>query len=325
MRTYTARHARVGEDSPERRMLMRGSVAGAAVTLAGAAFAAPASAARPILKVGSRGTSVKGLQQRLTKGGYRPGAADGIFGSRTRAAVIKLQGDHRLVKDGVVGPKTWAVVLALGGSTPPKPNPKPGKKPMLKTGSRGTAVKQLQTKLLQQGFWHSGSDGVYGETTQQAVMAVQKVYGLSRDGVCGPQTWAVVDRLSRPGCRTTSGHAIEVDLSRQVLKLVLNGKTSWVFNTSTGSGKRYYSQGSWRTAVTPKGRFRVFRRVNGNDVGPLGALWRPIYFNGGIAVHGYSSVPGYAASHGCCRVSNTAMNTIWANNWMPHNRIVWVY
>lgn len=246
MSTYTARHATVDtEASPERRLLVRGSLATAAAAAIGGA------------------------------GAFVPAAA--------------------------------------------------ATRPTVKLGSRGAAVKGLQTKLLANGYWHSGSDGVFGETTQQAVMAMQKIHGLGRDGVCGPQSWAVFERLTRPKSRTTSGNGIDVDLSRQVLQLVIGGKMTWTFNTSTGSGERYYSQGRWHTAVTPKGRFRVFRRVNGSDVAPLGRLWRPIYFNGGIAVHGYTSIPGYPASHGCCRVSNTAMNAIWANNWMPDQRLVTVF
>ncbi|KRE35726.1 hypothetical protein ASG73_13515 [Janibacter sp. Soil728] len=337
MSTYEARHAMLDvEPSPHRRLLMRGGLAAASVTaVTGAGFFVPAAAAtRRTIKLGDRGLVVAGLQRRLTAGGYSPGPADGIFGRQTHTAVVKLQGDHHLVKDGVVGPRTWDVVIGLSGSTPP-PDPEPtdpepadppaSSHPLLKPGSKGAAVKELQIKLRANGYWHSGSDGEYGDTTMQAVMTVQKNYGMTRDGVCGPVTWARIDRLTRPRCRTTSGNAIEVDLTRQVLRLVLNGRTAWVFNTSTGSGKRYYQGGRWHTATTPTGRYRFFRRVNGMDYGPLGALYRPVYFNGGIAVHGYSSVPAYPASHGCCRVSNAAMNAIWANNWMPNNRLVWVY
>jgi len=51
--------------------------------------------------------------------------------------------------------------------------------------------------------------------------------------------------------------------------------------------------------------------VNGWDRGPLGSLYRPQYFNGGIAIHGYTSVPSTPASHGCCRVSLRAMDNLW--------------
>jgi len=59
-----------------------------------------------LLKYGSRGTEVKNLQQQLIKLGYLKGKADGIFGSQTRAAVIKFQKDYKLKQDGIVGPET---------------------------------------------------------------------------------------------------------------------------------------------------------------------------------------------------------------------------
>jgi lipoprotein-anchoring transpeptidase ErfK/SrfK len=69
----------------------------------------------------------------------------------------------------------------------------------------------------------------------------------------------------------------------------------------------------------------VFRQVNALDRGPLGDLWRPKYFNGGIAVHGSPSIPGYPASHGCARVSNAAIDWIWSTNAVPVGTLVWVY
>lgn len=326
MSTYEARHAMLDvEPSPHRRLLMRGGLAAASVAaVTGAGFFVPAAAAtHPLLKVGSRGTAVRELQTKLTRGGYRPGPIDGIFGSGTRSAVIRLQGDRRLVKDGICGAKTWAAVdsLGSGGGTTPTPDPEPatpppsGKRPMLKPGSKGTAVKNLQITMRANGYWHAGSDGVYGQTTQQAVMAVQKYYGLERDGICGPATWAVIDRLYRPRARTTSGSVIEINLSKQLMLFVVSGKVKWAFNTSTGAaGMR-----------TPRGRFSMFRQVNRMDYGPYGALYRPKYFNRGIAIHGSPSIPGYAASHGCCRMSNAAINYVWNAGLAPMGRRVWVY
>ena len=51
--------------------------------------------------------------------------------------------------------------------------------------------------------------------------------------------------------------------------------------------------------------------------GSLGELYRPRFVVGGVAVHGYRSIPNYPASHGCIRVSNGAMDMIWATNAMP--------
>ncbi|MGN7246377.1 L,D-transpeptidase family protein [Janibacter anophelis] len=322
MSTYPARHAPADvAESPQRRLLVRGGLAAAAATAAvGTGAIVPAMAAtHPTVRLGSRGSAVAELQRKLSGGGYSPGAADGIFGSRTRAAVIDCQGDHRLVKDGICGPRTWAVVDDLdsgggGGDDPEEPS-EPPTGSTLKRGDRGSAVKDLQIRLRARGYWHSGSDGIYGQTTEQAVMAVQKVYGLTRDGVCGPATMSVVRRMGRKVPRSSSGTVIEIELRRQIMIFVVNGQTQWVFNTSTGKA-------GWRT---PPGRFTIFRQIDGMRYAPLGKLWRPKYFNGGIALHGSTSIPGYPASHGCTRLSNLAINYIWSAGLAPIGRRVWVY
>jgi len=66
---------------------------------------------RPILKINSSGDSVRELQELLVKKGHDPRGVDGKFGPNTRTAVIAFQGDKGLVKDGVVGPLTWAALL----------------------------------------------------------------------------------------------------------------------------------------------------------------------------------------------------------------------
>ncbi|HWS33270.1 MAG TPA: L,D-transpeptidase [Actinoplanes sp.] len=67
------------------------------------------------------------------------------------------------------------------------------------------------------------------------------------------------------------------------------------------------------------------RQIDGWRDAPLGLLWRPKYFNGGIAVHGAPSVPPYPASHGCARVSIAAMTWLWKNDALPLKTTVWVY
>lgn len=67
----------------------------------------------PTLKKGDRNEYVRNWQMFLNLNGYSCGAADGIFGSKTDAAVRKWQKDHNLVADGIIGPKTWASLPAM--------------------------------------------------------------------------------------------------------------------------------------------------------------------------------------------------------------------
>ncbi len=209
-------------------------------------------------------------------------------------------------------------------SATPKPtaSPKPQK---LKAGVKGPRVLALQQRLTALGYWNGKADGSFGGQTQQAVYALQKAAGLGRDGVVGPKTQKALDRGVRPKARSTKGRVIEISLNRQLLMLVDDGEVSQVFNTSTGSMERYEQNGSTYLADTPSGKFRVSRQIDGWRHAPLGLLWRPKYFNGGIAVHGANSVPPYPASHGCARLSISAMNHLWTNNKIPIDTRVWVY
>jgi len=69
---------------------------------------------RAILSMGATGREVRDMQEQLTALGYQPGAADGIFGSGTRAALLAFQADNGLVTDGVAGPQTWTALFQAG-------------------------------------------------------------------------------------------------------------------------------------------------------------------------------------------------------------------
>jgi hypothetical protein len=195
----------------------------------------------------------------------------------------------------------------------------------LTEGAKGPDVTALQERLTQLGYWNGKADGSFGSLTQQAVYALQKAAGLGRDGVVGPKTQKALDRGVRPKPKSTSGHVVEIDVKRQLLMFVDDGTVGQVFNTATGSNQHYEYEGNTYLADTPAGHFTVSRQIDGWRHGPLGPLWRPKYFNGGIAVHGAYSIPPYPASHGCARVSISAMNWIWANDKLPLKTKVWVY
>lgn len=197
--------------------------------------------------------------------------------------------------------------------------------PMLQLGDHGHSVAVLQRRLSALGYWLGPANGRFGDTTQQAVYAFQKVAGLTRDGVVGPKTAAALASGAQPSARTHSGHVIEVNLRKDLVMIVNNGTVSAVLNTSTGGGYTYTSRGVTSVANTPTGRFQIERTVNGMDISPLGQMWRPRYFYSGYALHGDTYVPPYPVSHGCVRVSNDAIDWIWATNQAPIGTEVYVY
>ncbi|MDZ8263495.1 peptidoglycan-binding protein [Nostoc sp. ChiQUE01b] len=66
--------------------------------------------------------------------------------------------------------------------------------PILRIGLRGSEVVKLQQQLKKLGFLKGDADGDFGETTEAAVKAAQKRYGLEADGVVGGSTWEVLLR-----------------------------------------------------------------------------------------------------------------------------------
>jgi Putative peptidoglycan binding domain/L,D-transpeptidase catalytic domain len=196
----------------------------------------------------------------------------------------------------------------------------------LEHGEQGAEVVALQERLDELGYWHGSSDGRYGQLTRQAVMAFQKAEGLGRDGVAGPATLGALTGASRPVPRDPSGNHLEIDLGRQILLVVEGGQTRWVLNTSTGNGEAYAAPGGGTAvAATPTGRFSITREIDGLRAAPLGTLYRPKYFVGGIAIHGSGSIPAQPASHGCARVTNSAMDLLWSSGLAPLGTPVLTY
>lgn len=194
-------------------------------------------------------------------------------------------------------------------------------------GEASTRVGKLQQRLQDLGYFVTSVDKAYGGETQQAVFALQKAGGLYRDGVVGDATQAAADKGVVPKAQTSSGKVLEIDIDRQLVLAVENGKVVKVINASSGNGETYEAKGATYTAYTPRGSFAVYREENRMYASglELGDMWRPKFFTGGIAVHGSASVPAFPASHGCVRVSNGAMDWIWDTWGAPSGTPVVVY
>ena len=198
----------------------------------------------------------------------------------------------------------------------------------------GPATARAQQRLIELGFWVQEASGEYGVTTSQAVMAFQKHYGLYVDGVLGPVTAEALSNVTeRPEGRSNAGTLVEVDKSRQLVYLVRDGHTQWILNASTGS-EIPYEEPDFNSpdkivrgdSVTRPGVFEIYReREEGWWEGDLGEIYRPKYFDYGIALHGSGFIPAYPASHGCVRLSIPAMDWIWEENLIPKGTTVWVH
>ena len=139
----------------------------------------------PMLYRGCTGDAVKALQEKLNAKGFDSGNVDGIFGAKTYAAVTAFQKANSLGVDGIAGKLTWA---KLYDATPVNVTPVTTQ-PMLRTGSRGDAVRKLQEMLIAKGYTCGNVDGIFGSKTYAAVLAFQKANGLPADGIVGPLTW----------------------------------------------------------------------------------------------------------------------------------------
>lgn len=172
---------------------------------------------------------------------------------------------------------------------------------------RGLRIVFTESLLEGLGYWITRVDERTDDSTRQAIMAFQKVNGLKRTGVLDDDLlWALV-KATRPKAKFGGEAHVEIDITRQVIFLVdENGQVTKTLSTSTGNNQRYLSQGKWERAYTPRGSFRIDRQIKGNRKAPLGTLYYPSYFNGGIAIHGSNSVPATAASHGCARIPRFA-------------------
>ena len=152
----------------------------------GGSYYAPVVPDMPMVYWGCTGDAVKTLQDKLNALGYNSGSVDGIFGAKTYAAVTAFQKANGLGVDGIVGKLTWA---KLYDATPVNVTPVTTQ-PMLRTGSRGDAVRKLQELLNAKGYTCGSVDGIFGSKTYAAVLAFQKANGLGADGIVGPLTWA---------------------------------------------------------------------------------------------------------------------------------------
>lgn len=164
-----------------------------AATLTALGLKPSASPSTSRLEIGSTGDMVETVQQKLKDGGYYTGDVNGIFDSATEKAVKAFQKASGLKQDGIVGSQTWKALTGtyMGGGTLPETTV------IMKRGSKGSNVFQLQSFLVDKGYLEatlegkSSVDGKFGPATAVAVMKYQQAKGMEKlDGIVGADTYA---------------------------------------------------------------------------------------------------------------------------------------
>jgi len=185
-------------------------------------------------------------------------------------------------------------------------------------------AKEAERRLSEMGYWTGPVDGVIDGVTQTALVAFQKWEGRKVTGHLTRDDFDAILNTTPPQAKESGYKHVEVDIDRQVLLLTdSDGVVQRVLPISTGSGKRYNEKGIRDLAYTPRGRFRVYNKLSGWKRSPLGLLYYPNYFSGGLAIHGNPSVPHQPQSHGCIRIPMFASPEI--SKQLPVGTIVLIY
>ncbi len=177
---------------------------------------------------------------------------------------------------------------ALGADTTPRKSWKVSF-PSLHPGECGNVVGGFKAALARMGY-ASGGGSCFNARLGREVLAYRKVNNMSRDEQAGGR---IVEAAfgGRGGYRVRypgAGEHAEVPLTKQVLVLARGGKPFAIYPVSTGKP----------STPTVTGHYHFYLRSPGyNSEG----MYYSFYWYRGYAVHGYASVPNYAASHGCVR------------------------
>jgi peptidoglycan hydrolase-like protein with peptidoglycan-binding domain len=226
----------------------------------------------------------------------RTAASIAAAASATTIPTTTVARETTVPRPSTLAPASTAVAGAATSPTSPPPG--------LSTGARGAEVASLEQKLDALKYDVGKVDDAYDQNTAYGVMAFQKVNGMARTGRATDDVVAALATAKSPPALVPNGgeNRVEVDIPRQVLFLYKSNSLQKILTISSGNNQRFCSEGWCRRAVTPGGSYGFYRQGRGWETGPLGSLYNPVYFNGGIAVHGSRSVPAQPASHGCIRI-----------------------
>jgi hypothetical protein len=184
-------------------------------------------------------------------------------------------------------------------------------------------VREAERRLAELGYWTGVVDGRFDEATRQALIAFQKWESRPVTARLTREELEAIRNGVAPKARDLGYAHVEVDIDRQVLLRVDEQGGIRVLPVSTGSDKPFMDQGQMSVSYTPRGRFVVYDKTYGWENGDLGSVYYANYITGGVAIHGYLTVPTQPASHGCIRIPMFAAREV--SRLLPVGTIVLVY
>ena len=185
-------------------------------------------------------------------------------------------------------------------------------------------AREAEQRLAEMGYGTGRVDGLIDEGTRRALIVFQKWEGRKVTGRLTRDDLDAIMNAEAPRAKDSGYKHVEVDLDRQVLLLIdSEGEVKRILPVSTGSNKQYKEKRMSGLAYTPRGRFRIEAKISGWRKSPLGLLYYPSYFSGGLAIHGNPSVPHNPQSHGCVRIPMSAATDVYRE--LPIGAIVLIY
>ena len=271
-----------------------------------------------VLQKGDKGEKVRELQHRLRQLDWYSGSISGSYAGSTVKGVKGFQEKRKIAETGAVDTKTWAVLTKMTRkpSKAERHNKLVPGPAILKRGSSGDRVRDLQARLKQIAWYSGNVTGRYGAVTARAVEGFQSKREIPVTGAVDQRT---LDRLRamtrtptsdqkhnrapKPSAagldsRCLTGRAMCVSKRTNSLVWVVNGQAKLRVDVRFGSQELPTREGSF--SVGWKSR---------NHVSTIYHTRMPyaMFFSGGQAVH-YSpdfAARGYnGASHGCVNVRN---------------------
>lgn len=285
----------------------------------------PTPTSKPVLAPGDTGDKVRELQSRLTQLDWFSGKITDTYGDTTKSAVAGFQGKRDLEATGVVDEKTWSSLTSMT-RTPTDDemhNRMTAGPALFKKGSEGEAVKKVQARLKQAGWFSGKITGYYGDETAAAVKGFQAKREIPVNGEVDQRTLDKLTGMTREptkdelentppkkkkdvatpaglDSRCMTGRALCISKSTSQMAWVVDGKVQSTFAVRFGS----------ELTPTREGAFSVGWKSR-DHVSTIYDTPMPyaMFFSGGQAVH-YSAdfaARGYnGASHGCVNVRDKA-------------------